>query len=343
MPVVFPMTGVSSNKQEGSEGSKKGKIEGKEVCYFPIPGHVAVLHPIIDKISVTYQIADQDLKGAVIECLKLAVEEKGPFDAAQTFKSGAVTYEASVNLLVPPDNEKVLIQAGPQKIGLAHNLRLEFNPKLLGLNGIAFLKSQLEGLLVDGLSFTHIMLQGTVTRLDIAVDLVGIRIDDLDIRFFAGGKSHWYFGPSGKPETGYLGMKKSDKAAAWIAYDKRKHLKDTKGPTQQQLYGGLPHTRIEFHAKPMKPLPALNAMANPFTSLSLAYPTAPNGVKPHAWRFFLDACHRRGHAQALTMIPAGALRQRYEKALESAHTKFWKPHVIWAAWDDALLSSGLLQ
>ena len=60
-------------------------------------------------------------------------------------------------------------------------------------------------------------------------------------------------------------------------------------------------------------------------------------------RFFLDACHRRGHEQALAMIPAGALRQRYEKALQSAHTKFWKPQVIWAAWDDALLNSGLLQ
>ena len=89
------------------------------------------------------------------------------------------------------------MQAGPKKPGLKHDLRLEFNPTRLGLAGIAFLKSQLESLLVGALSYAHIMAAGTVTRLDIAVDVVGIRISDLDVRFMGEGKSHWYLSING--------------------------------------------------------------------------------------------------------------------------------------------------
>jgi hypothetical protein len=98
----------------------------------------------------------------------------------------------------------VLVQAGPTKPGLKHNLRLEFNPTRLGPAGIAFLKSQIESLVVGALSYAHIMATGTVTRLDIAVDVVGIRISDLDVRFMGEGKSHWYYASTGQPETGYL-------------------------------------------------------------------------------------------------------------------------------------------
>jgi hypothetical protein len=58
----------------------------------------------------------------------------------------------------------VLIQAGPKKAGLNHDLRLEFNPSRLGVAGIAFLKAQLEGILVGALSFGHILSTGKITR-----------------------------------------------------------------------------------------------------------------------------------------------------------------------------------
>jgi len=203
------------------------------------------------------------------------------------------------------------------------------------------MKEQLESVVVGALSFEHILSTSKVTRLDIAVDIIGIRIDALDLQFGGEGKSHWYYSGAGQPETGYLGIKQSDKNAPWTAYNKRKQLKETAG-SGKQLYGGLSHTRLEFHAKPNKPLGELKHYPNPFTQISVAYPVAPKGVSLYAWQFFLDACQRRGHKQALALIPDGQVKGRYVKALTTAHETFWRPEKIWAVWEQSLSKHGLL-
>ena len=351
MPVYLVIEGVSSNKQEGEE-KKKGKIELSEISYCPIEGRVAVLKPFIDKITITHKIADKELTAALVESLlQEADKEQGHFKKAAQFKSGAVSYRASVNLIVPPGDAQVLIQAGPKKKGITHALRLEFNPSRLGKPGIAFLKTQIESLVSgplvsDDLSFDDIIAKGTVTRVDIAVDVVGIRVDKLDVRFLGDGKSHWYYSNKGQPETGYYGIKQNKKKqnspAPWITYNKRQEIKD-KGPEGgKQLYGGLSHTRIEFHAIQKKPFAKLGTLANPFDTISLAYPQAPKGIKPYAWAFFLDACHRRGREEALQTISEVATRNKYAAALEEAHKAFWKPEQIWKHWPAAIQQSGLL-
>ena len=351
MPVYLVIEGVSSNKQEEGEEKKKGKIELSEISYCPIKGRVAVLKPIIDKITITHKIADNELTAALVESLlQEADKEQGHFKKAAQFKSGAVSYRASVNLIVPPGDAQVLIQAGPKKKGITHALRLEFNPSRLGKPGIAFLKTQIESLVTgplvsDDLSFDDIIAKGTVTRVDIAVDVVGIRVDKLDVRFLGDGKSHWYYSNKGQPETGYYGIKQNKKKqnspAPWITYNKRQETKD-KGPEGgKQLYGGLSHTRIEFHAIQKKPFVKLGTLANPFGTISLAYPQAPKGIKPYAWAFFLDACQRRGREVALELLPEGALRKRYRQALDKAHAAFWKPDRIWASWHNSIAKTGL--
>jgi hypothetical protein len=206
------------------------------------------------------------------------------------------------------------------------------HPAALGASGIAFLKTQLEALVLDGLSFNDIVTKGKVTRLDIAVDIVGVHLADLIVSIKSGGKHHWYYSAEGKPETGYHGMKKSDKNAKWITYNKRQQVKDSPEPPAEQAYGGLSHTRIEYRA-----------LKSPLTQISLAYPQAPKGVKTYEWSFFIDSCARRGQAAALEMLPEGKLRESYQKSLDAAQTTFWRPNRIWEAWPDALLNSGIVQ
>jgi hypothetical protein len=210
--------------------------------------------------------------------------------------------------MIPSSGDSVLVQAGPKKKTTTHTLRLEFNPAALGSSGIAFLKTQLESLVPDGLSFVDIITNGKVTRVDIAVDIIGIHLADLLLSMNSGGKQHWYLSAEGKPETGYLGMKKSDTNAKWVTYNKRQQIKDSSSSLAEQAYGGLSHTRIEYHAKPNKPFFALNTVTNPFNEISLAFPKAPKGVKPYAWTFFIDSCVRRGQPAALAMLPEGKLR-----------------------------------
>jgi hypothetical protein len=245
--------------------------------------------------------------------------------------------------MIPSSGHSVLVQAGPKKKTTTHTLRLEFNPTALGASGIAFLKTQLEVLVLDGLSFNDVVTNGKVTRLDIAVDIVGVHLADLIVSIKSGGKHHWYYSANGKPETGYLGMKKSDKNAKWTAYNKRQQVKDSPEPPAEQAYGGLSHTRIEYRAKPNKPFSELGTLKSPLTQISLAYPQAPKGVKTYEWSFFIDSCARRGQPAALAMLPDGKLRNSYQKSLDAAHASFWRPGKIWEAWPDALLNSGVVQ
>ena len=123
MPVLTAIW-IASNKQEyvdgiGVEGKgiKKTQIPFKDISYIPIPGRVAVLKPLIDKVSLTYKTPSGDpaLKPAVIEGLLLDAgdKENTQFKTAGQFQSGAVKYAASVKLIVPPNSEEVLVQAGP--------------------------------------------------------------------------------------------------------------------------------------------------------------------------------------------------------------------------------------
>ena len=276
MPVYMILTGVPSNKQEevGKGKKKVGKIPVKNISYIPVKGQIAVLKPIIDKISITYIIGDPDLTAAVVQNLLQEIEAGGYWQSG-AFKIGSVGYKASAKLNIPSSGHTALVQAGPKKKTTTHTLRLEFNPAALGAPGIAFLKNQLETLVLDGLSFKHIITNGKVTRVDIAVDIVGVHLADLLVSNKGGGKHHWYYSEQGKPETGYLGMKKSDKNAKWAAYNKRQQVKDSPGAPAEQAFGGLSRTRIEYHAQPNKPFPALNTVSNPFNEISLAFPKAP--------------------------------------------------------------------
>jgi hypothetical protein len=223
-----------------------------------------------------------------------------------------------------------------------HSLPLEFNPVALGAPGIAFLRTQLEASVLDGLSFTDIIVNGKVTRVDIAVDIVGVHLADLLVRVDSGGKQHWYLSAEGKPETGYLGIKKGDKNAKWKTYNKRQQLKDQSTAPLEQAYGGLSRTRIEYSYTTNKSFLQLNALQNRFTEISLAYPKAPKGVKPYAWTFFIDSCVRRGQTAALAMLPEGKLRKSYQNALDGAHASFWRPCKIWESWPNAISDTGLL-
>ena len=172
-------------------------------------------------------------------------------------------------------------------------------------------------------------------------------MDQLLVEVKKGGKSHWYYSSRGHAETAYLGMKPSAKNAQWIVYNKRNQLKELSKKNQpganEQLFGGLSHTRIEYSARPQKGLAKLKSISNPFDKISVACPVAPDGVQYHEWQFFLAGCQVYGINGALALLPQASVKKCYTNALDAAQAAFWKPATIWAAWDKVLASSGLIE
>jgi hypothetical protein len=89
---------------------------------------------------------------------------------------------------------------------LPRHLRLESNPTALGAPGIAFLKTQLEALVLNGLNFADIIAKGNVTRVDIAVDIVGNLVWQESRKFqpTAIGENHRQFAANCKWEGSLL-------------------------------------------------------------------------------------------------------------------------------------------
>lgn len=331
MPLFLKIPGaLSSNKQ--------GKVEWSRICYRVIDGKVAILKPLIDRLSITYLIKDPDLLGAVIDSL-LSPDEDLPIKSYK-FASGKQLYKASVQLTAQ-SGERAYLQVGPKSPKIVgHSLRLEFNPAKLGPSGIEFLASVIENLVPNGLTFAKILAHGRITRVDLAIDVVGIKPDQLYVSSSAGGTSHFYVNES-EMQSVYVGMKKTvkNKNCPVVLYNKRKQSKEAGGNAP---YGGASCSRIERRLKPGKGiLDLIFSKGNPFSEISACFPIkAPAGIKSFDWKFFICACICWGEERALDQVTCEKRKYKYEAALQKARGDFWNPEKLWNSWGAVFADCG---
>lgn len=310
-------------------------------------GFLALL-PKLDKLSFTYDIPAHHHQ-PVLANLHGSAGEKQEF---KPLSSKGSRYQKRFSLTEPTTGEAVLIEADPKppKTATAKPpafMRFEFNPAALGRSGIEFLRERLEGpIFMNQYTWKQIASGCRVTRLDLAIDLIGVRTASLLIEHGTQGKKAkpgkklCIYAASGALETAYPKFAKG-KLAPIIVYDKAQQLTESQGAA---LYGDKPHARVEFRLQPNRPITGLNSMKNPFLGLSIIDPGKPIDPPetPHAWGFFLDSCRHRGRAGALSLMPIGETRTAYAQALKSADRGIWRPEILWSKWPKALLKSGLL-
>lgn len=333
MVVTFTKAGAGSNKT--------GAIDVQLIAYH-VEGGITVLKPMLDKITLTYPVPSEQHQ-AIIDKLKSLAEVKGPYSklilgSGHKFGRG---YKLSVALSVPPASKRVVIQVAPKNP--AHRfMRLEFNPHKLGAEGMVFLKEQLGIILLNQHSWADIAASGRVTRMDVAVDIVNLPIDQMVIASDKQGKSHCYYSATGMLETAYLEITKDNESAKTKLYNKGEHLEAQK---REQKYGDKPHTRIEVRIDGTKfPVAKLWKLKNPLAHLFVTYP-APSVLPPeapHHWRFFLDGLRVRGREAALSLLPTDTLKGEYEVALDACAKIIWRPDTLWTYWPTVLQGYGLL-
>lgn len=297
-----------------------------------------ILVPKIDKLSFTYDMHPSDHK-MVKEQLWDLSKEGEPFSPAKPSKT--TRYRTRVHLTHPATGHSILIEVDP-KPSKKHIpfIRLDLNPAKLGPKGVEFLKDRLVEVFLGNLSWKAIATGCKVTRIDLALDVLNVPIDQLLIRSNKSGKSHCYYSASGVLETAYLEVKKG-KAGTTTVYNKGQQLIDKE---RNPKFAGVAHTRIEVHVKTARPIVKLGTLPNPFSKLQVGYP-AMAGTPPeqlHHWQHFLDSVRYRGEAAALSVIEDLALRETYASALAVAQETFWNPVKLWEKWPEVLSTSGLL-
>ena len=278
---------------------------------------------LIDKITLNFDDPDPRQVPIVAERLRTA---------AQSAFTGAVVrqadgYSAFVTIPLPltdPGSKSALVvQAEPHDRNRS-SYRIEFNPAKVGPQGVADLDLILTSVL--GISASTFFRDGNVTRLDLAVDISGLSVNDVIVRSSRQRKHAVYSDPKGNPVTVYLGGARSNRT---VTYDK-----PTSGARSPTVL------RLERRIHPKCFGKDLRDLRDPFARIavikteqlkSLLSPVPPD--------LFFDSARVRGIKRAIAMLPADQ-----QKSIGKAIAK---PDVsivgsdIWQSWPETLRSSGI--
>lgn len=312
---------------------------------------ISVYKPIIDKISITYTPPIEENFAAIAEALR--DEAKSPtqpyFQAAKVSKGKAgnsTAYGINVNFVPSDGNQAVLIQCrAPEYWGQAAKtgnaptalLRFEFNPAKLG--GAALLKfdKALQYISTGHFGYAALMEHGNTTRIDVAVDIVGLPTHRLIPVYGQKGKGNVYLGLTGRAETFYLGMKpkKNGKlqSSSVSIYNKSQEAIDTGA---MPPYSGQPTTRVEFRIKTQLVPIKLGKLSLPFQKLTLY---APSLIKPpepeYLWQIVCEAMRYRGPEKILSYLPED-MEPTFADAVASVQNVIWKAELLSKYWPEAV-------
>lgn len=191
------------------------------------------------------------------ENLHAAINVKGIFQSAKNDSR----YKITRNISLASCTERVLFNAGPKHSGFP-DCRLEFNPSKLGWQGINDLDFILSVLLPGG--WGYVWEHGQITRIDIALDLPGVGVEDFHILPHM-SLTYKTFGRNGLCETIYIGKPKGNQ---FRIYDKGGEQKAKGVKMAAQI------TRVEKVLRVLSMSPSeLHELANPFSGLVLVAKT----------------------------------------------------------------------
>ena len=340
-------------------------ISSKDIAKGYIEHNIYILKPIIDRIVLRFDPTkdwsknkkkkfDKFVRSYIHDYAQTGdwAYEYVPNEVQSQNKSWFRSYNCNVWLKHKESGEKILIQTIP-KSSKTPFFRFDFNPSKLGPKGIAFFKEELAFLMCKeefDLSYKDILeAENLITRLDIAVDILGADVSDLGLSYNKHGsqkkqvKPVVYYSETGRAETNYPNALLSGSNNTYV-YNKKAEVKDKNKP---KLYDDALHSRFEHRyerlSKPMSYLLKITVGKNPLKKMNLLwinYEAIKD--KPFSHVLFLQYARERGKEKALEVIPENE-QDDYRETYEEAMVDIWQPSELWEHWPDMVKAYGLLQ
>lgn len=237
----------------------------------------------------------------------------------------------------------------------SHWLRIELNPRKLGPAGICDLLDTIHA--ATGKRFrVGTFLNGChVTRVDVAVDVVGLSVREMIVTGKNTGKRVHYHGVDGGLESLYLHRKvqtntsnevkpSSRKLGVLIArvYDRRREMIAS---GLEPDFGQSDVTRVEIvktkFGNKKRPLTDLAGLKNPFADLFVGQATTASPGNLWSWLEYVELRRSVPHLQAAEML---GLSANEAKVWELAHLNHPRDVLesaeIWSHWNDGLSFTG---
>ena len=275
---------------------------------------------VIDKFAFVVPVSEERQE----DCFKRSATlrtEKGVRAYSRHYKSSTTVRFAS-------DPSAVLL------VSLAPNFpnnkfaRFEFNPTNLQ---IADLRSIVEFVLDIPLETTLSM--ATINRIDVAVDLPGVSVNDLFCRAPNFRVSRSYYSSANARETEYIGKRNSPLCIKM--YDKVAQMKHWNSTHLQKFE--IPNhalTRIEAEVRPRCFFSELPALANPFSRFQIGY-IANFPAKNDLDSFFIDSVRLHGWTHAFAKA-SDSNKIRFKQLMNHAACDWWNPETMFYSWPSLL-------
>ena len=342
--IVYEVPPLSTNKPQTNNHKNIKEIETSKVCYKYNRGENSeayVLNPVIDYLTITVPIDDEELKLVIYDNVFGLIKDEGEKGFEYLLKSDLKPKSFSsyaINCILKDFSSLIAIQARPNTP--KHRfLRIVMVPSKLTSNDIAKLSSILEIISLGEIDFKYVVKKGLVTRADWAVDIANADASDILLtKPNSKRKSWWIIGEEGGVETNYImGNDNKVKAGSSKAYLYNKTANQiVKGGVIEKAVPLI--TRVEIRTKPEMSLVKMGShskkMLNPFAKYEVVdfFASQPRneGVK---WCFFGDACRLRGISTTLAMLPASE-QEAYSKALQVSLEKCWRKDELWKSAED---------
>lgn len=219
-------------------------------------------------------------------------------------------------------------------------LRLEWNPARMveaPEYRAAFMRLLRDWL---GDSFSAEMQDANITRIDLAVDVESLDINNIGVSRADTTVISTNYGRDGLMQSLYLGAKNTD--LRFVIYDKRAERGGLIVPRQVAL------TRFEARIKHRMKVSELFDFPNPFARLtvreflSMEVNVARNSQ--HVWRWFVDTCKWRGAEAAIDLIRNSRTRAAWHrKFVERDRPRWWSPNEIWSGLRSAIDDVGVFR
>lgn len=285
---------------------------------------------IIDKLSGTIPVTNVEDQNRIIDNML----QEGGFRARRGLYGIVLTKMLDSEMLgysvVDDKTKKTLLRIECDPRSTSNNFfRFEFNPSKISLTEFNELFTD-----ITGMKFEHALDLSSITRVDFAVDLTGISMNELAVTY---GKHTTTRNILEKGITRYIGSEKAN--TQLCAYDKKEESKFANEQRTPELGEPTYHekTRIELRLRrdAVNKLDSLYELENPFNNVSLYQVSKVKKLKEVNIQNILALLPYKGLHGVLTGV-SPYYRRKVRDALEDCKLACWQPEEIWSELGDAL-------
>lgn len=293
--------------------------------------------PFIDKFAMTIPFSPDEVEGLVSilrDCASDHLDESYRVELVRQRQPSL--YSWNFNVYPGISNDTFLRVSAIHQDEAKNPVRMEFNPEGISQEHTRVLHDFF-GLLFNDATTTSLRDTCLITRADIALDIIGLRLDEVIVTYPGKQKGNIWTGRNGEIETIYCGSRSSKHFVR--AYRKPLPTPNRGEGNTRRRVRVRPRIRCEAEWQPYRRVDELYDAGNALRGLQVSYIRNlldSTRLPRHQLYHFVDSYFRRGPQGAMALIDNEPDKRKYRSALRDSQIGQLDVQMGWDNWPDQL-------